>query len=40
MSISLFKRLDSVDDAKEKWAGKKATVVAKFYFRQVTGLFF
>ena len=38
MSVSLFKRSDSVDGAKEEPSRKNATVVAKFYFSQVTGL--
>ena len=40
MSVSLYKRSDSVDGAKEEPSRKNATVVAKFYFSQVTGLFF
>ena len=40
MSISLLQRLDSVGGAKEEPSRKKATVVAEFYFSQVTGLFF
>ena len=40
MSVRLFKRSHSVDGAKEEPSRKNATVVAKFYFSQVSGLFF